>query len=49
MGEKKIEVTEEIIHLVADYCNYDYEEVEMWSDENIINAYYNVLRDYYSD
>lgn len=40
-----MEVTQEIIQLVADYCNYDYSEIEMWSDENILNAYYNVLKD----
>ena len=45
MWESTMEVTKEIIELVADYCNYEYEEVELWSDENIINAYYNVLKE----
>ena len=40
-----MEVTQEIIQLVADYCNYDYSEIEMWSDENILNAYHNVLKE----
>ena len=47
-----MEVTEDIIHLVADYFNYDFVEVENWSDENIINAYKDMLKeieDYYED
>ena len=42
---RKVGVTKEIIELVAEYCNYSYEEVELWSDENIINSYYNVLKE----
>lgn len=40
-----IEVTEDIIHLVVDYFNYDFSEVELWSDENIINAYKDILKE----
>ena len=40
-----IEVTEDIIHLVADYFNYDFSEVECWYDENIINAYKDMLKE----
>lgn len=40
-----MEVTEDIINFVADYFNYDYSEVESWSNENIINAYKDALKD----
>ena len=40
-----MEVTEDVIHLVADYFNYDFSEVENWSHENIINAYKDVLKE----
>ena len=40
-----MEVTEDIIHLIADYYNYDFSEIELWSDENIINAYKDMLKD----
>ena len=39
------EVTEDIIHLVADYYNYDDIEVESWSHENIINAYISMMKE----
>ena len=40
-----MEVTEDIIHLVADYFNYDFSEVELWSDKNIIDAYKDMLKE----
>lgn len=40
-----MDVTEDIINFVADYFNYDYSEVEGWSNENIINAYKDALKD----
>ena len=40
-----MEVTEDIIHLVGDYFNYDDAEIESWSDENIINAYKSMLKE----
>ena len=40
-----MEVTKEIIELVADYCNCDCSEIELWSDENIINAYKDMLKE----
>lgn len=40
-----MDVTEDIINFVVDYFNYDYSEVESWSNENIINAYKDALKD----
>lgn len=38
-------VTDEMISLVANYCNYDYSEVAQWSDKNILNAFHNVIKE----
>jgi hypothetical protein len=40
-----MEVTEDIICLLADYYNYDFSEIEGWSEENIINAYKSMRRE----